>query len=139
MRTVVDTNILVRAVINPRGSVRPVLQRLSEGAYTILYAPPMLEELADVLARPRIVGRYGITGAERDAALATIVAGGQLVVPTRRIAVCRDPKDNVFLEVAVAGRADVIVSGDDDLLVLSPFEGIPIVGAATFLGMLERS
>jgi predicted nucleic acid-binding protein len=59
------------------------------------------------------------------------------VVPNRRITVCRDPKDNKVLEGAVAGRADVIVSGDEDLLVLNPFEGIPIVGPAEFLAMLQ--
>jgi predicted nucleic acid-binding protein len=48
-----------------------------------------------------------------------------------------DPKDDKFLEVAVAGEADVIVSGDEDLLVLHPFAGIPILPPADFLQMLE--
>jgi predicted nucleic acid-binding protein len=60
-----------------------------------------------------------------------------VIIPNRRTAVCRDPKDNKVLEAAVAGGGDVIVSGDEDLLVLNPFEGIPIVGPAEFLAMLE--
>jgi predicted nucleic acid-binding protein len=49
----------------------------------------------------------------------------------------RDPKDDKFLQVAVAGKADVIVSGDEDLLVLHPFSGIPILRPAAFLRMLD--
>jgi predicted nucleic acid-binding protein len=59
------------------------------------------------------------------------------VVPDRRITICRDPKDNQVLEVAVAGQADIIVSGDEDLLVLSPFEGRAVVSPAAFLALLD--
>ena len=61
------------------------------------------------------------------------------LVPSRRVTSCRDPLDVKSLEVAVAGKADVMVSGDQDLLVLSPFEGIAIVGPAAFLAMLESA
>jgi predicted nucleic acid-binding protein len=57
----------------------------------------------------------------------------ELVEITERIAVCRDPKDDKFLELAVNGRADVVVSGDADLLSLDPFRGIPIETPAAFL------
>jgi predicted nucleic acid-binding protein len=62
------------------------------------------------------------------------------VTPTKppSFTACRDPKDDKFLEVAVAGKADVIVSEDEDLLVLHPFRGIPIVGPAQFLEMLAE-
>lgn len=62
---------------------------------------------------------------------------GVEVTPTRAIRVCRDARDDMFLEAAVAGGADVIVSGDEDLLVLHPFEGIPIVRLGAFLAMLS--
>ena len=70
--------------------------------------------------------------------LATVEQYGERVVVERRITACRDWKDDKVLEAAVAGRADVIVSGDDDLLVLSPFEGIPIVIPSVFLAMLDE-
>jgi uncharacterized protein len=54
------------------------------------------------------------------------------VAITERITACRDPDDDKFLELAVSGRADVIVSGDGDLLALDTFRGIPIVTAAAF-------
>jgi hypothetical protein len=57
--------------------------------------------------------------------LAKILAAAELVTITERIAACRDPKDDKFLELAVNGRADLIVSGDHDLLALNPLSGYP--------------
>lgn len=137
MRAVVDTNILVRAVIKPSGTVGPVLLRLRHGGYTLLYAQSLLEEPIDVLNRPRIRDKYHLTDQDIRAVVSLILLRGEAVVPQERITACRDPKDDQFLEVAVSGRADVIVSGDQDLLVLHPFAGIPILPPATFLQMLN--
>lgn len=141
MRAVVDTNILVRAVIKPAGTVGPVLLRLRHGDYTILYAQSLLEELIDVLNRPRIREKYGLTDQDIQAVVGLILLRGEAVLPPEseeeRITVCRDPKDDKLLEIAVAGEADVIVSGDQDLLVLDPYAGIPILPPAAFLHMLE--
>lgn len=136
MRVVVDTGILVRALIKPRGSVGPVLQHLRDGAYTLLYAESSLQELVDVLGRPRIRHKYHLTDEDVRTVLTMLFVRGQEVWPNRAITACRDPRDNQFLEIAIAGQADVIVSGDDDLLVLNTFEGVPIVSPATFLAML---
>ncbi|HRQ40866.1 MAG TPA: putative toxin-antitoxin system toxin component, PIN family [Chloroflexota bacterium] len=136
MRAVVDTNVIVRALIMPQGTVGPVLLRLRQGDYTLLYSDSLLEELADVLNRPRIRDKYRLTNNDIQTVLSLILLRGQAVTPDQTITICRDPKDNKFLEVAVAGRADVIVTGDDDLLVLHLFAGIPIVSPSTFLQML---
>jgi predicted nucleic acid-binding protein len=61
------------------------------------------------------------------------MANAELVAITQRIAACRDPTDDKFLELAVSGRADLIISGDADLLALNPFRGIPIVGPAAYV------
>ena len=139
MRAVVDINILVRALIKPQGSVGPVLWRLRDGAYHLLYSESLLAELVDVLSRPRIRNKYGFERDDVATVLTLIELRGEIVMPRRRITVCRDPKDNQVLEAATSGRADVIVSGDEDLLVLNPFEGIPIVVPADFLAMLEQN
>jgi putative PIN family toxin of toxin-antitoxin system len=138
-RAVVDTNILVRAIIRPRGAVGRVLSGLRRGDYILLYSKPLLDELVDVLNRPRIRQKYHLT--DRDIAILVrlILLRGEAVIPAREIAVCRDPKDNKFLEVAVAGRADAIVSEDDDLLAMHPFEEIPILSSGAFLHMLRES
>lgn len=65
--------------------------------------------------------------------LKKVLAAAETVVIIERIAACRDPTDDKFLELAVNGHADLIVSGDADLLTLNPFQGIPIVSPATFV------
>jgi uncharacterized protein len=137
MRAVIDTNILVRALLKPAGSVGPVVDFLRDGRYVFLYSDATLNELIDVLGRPRMVHRYGLTAAEVDALCALVILRGELVHPDRAITACRDPKDDKFLEVAVAGRADVIVTGDGDLEVLNPFEGIPMISPSEFLRRLS--
>jgi uncharacterized protein len=62
-----------------------------------------------------------------------ILANAELVTIIERIAACRDPTDDKFLELAVNGRADVIVTGDVDLLVLDPFRDIPIIAPVAFV------
>jgi putative PIN family toxin of toxin-antitoxin system len=137
MRAVVDTNILIRAVIRPRGTVGLVLLRLRQGEYILLHSRSLLEELVDVLNRPRIRDKYRLTDQDIQTVLGVILLRGEAVTATERTAACRDPKDDKFLEVAVAGKADVIVSGDEDLLTLHPYAGIPIVAPSAFLRMLD--
>ncbi len=137
MRAVVDTNILVRALIRPQGTVGPVLLHFRRGDYTLLYSEATLGELIDVLNRPRIRDKYGLSDEDIHTVVAFILLRGEYVVPQVSITACRDPKDNKFLEVAVSGQADVIVSGDEDLLVLSPFRGIPVISPREFLDMLS--
>lgn len=137
MRVVVDTNILVRSFIKPQGTVGPVLDKLRTSEYILLYSAELLEELVDVLGRPRLRTKYQIDDEGVDTLLKLILLRGEEAAPVRRVAACRDPDDDKILEIAVAGGADVVVSGDEDLLVLHPFEGIPIVEAAAFLRMLK--
>lgn len=136
IRGVLDVNVLVRALIRPAGTVGPVLRSLRDGVYVALYSEALLAEIVDVLGRPRIRDKYHLVDADIETVVALILLRGEPVAPTRTITVCRDPKDDKVLELAVAGSAHVIVSGDLDLLVLHPFEGIPIVGPAEFLAML---
>ncbi|MCD6344109.1 MAG: putative toxin-antitoxin system toxin component, PIN family [Anaerolineae bacterium] len=139
IRAVVDTNIFIRALIKLQGTVGPVLTHLRYGDYTLLYADPLLDELVAKLALPRIRDKYHLSDEDVQIVLSFILLQGEPVTPQRRIMVCRDPKDDIVLEVAVTGRADFIVTGDNDLLVLHPFEGIPIIGPAEFLKALESS
>ena len=104
MRAVVDTNILVRALIKPQGTVGPVLRRLREGAYRLLYSESLLAELVDVLGRPRIRNKYGITPDDVATVLTLIDLRGELVMPQRPITVCRDSKDNQVLEARDSGK-----------------------------------
>jgi uncharacterized protein len=64
---------------------------------------------------------------------APVFAGAEPISISERIAACRDPRDDKFLELAVNGRAEMIVTGDRDLLSLNPFRNIPIVAPAVFV------
>lgn len=138
MRTVVDTNVLVSGLIKPGGTAGRVVDRLREGRFLLLYSRATLDELVDVLARPWLKEKYGVRTVDVESFLKLVLVRGEEVVPGRTLRRCRDPKDDTFLELAVAGRAEVLVSGDDDLRSLDPFEGIPIVDPNAFLARMHR-
>ena len=92
-------------------------------------------ELFVTLARPRLAPL--IPPRFRDW-LSDLLAAAELVTITDRITACRDPEDDKFLELAVNGHADLIVSGDADLLALDPFRGMPIVTPAAFVQRMAR-
>ena len=137
IRAVVDTNILVSAVIKPSGRVGAVMQRLRRREYKLLISRATLDEFTQVIFRPHLRKKYGLTDRVLRSTIRLIVLRSELVHPGRRIAISRDPHDDKFLEVADSGNADVIVSGDEDLLTLTEFEGIPIIPPSRFLAMLE--
>jgi putative PIN family toxin of toxin-antitoxin system len=86
-------------------------------------------QFLEVIARPYLAPLI-----TQDAGdwLTQLMRSAELVSITERIAVCRDPTDDKFLELAVNGRADFILTGENDLLALNPFRGIPIVAPGTF-------
>jgi len=137
MRVVLDTNVLVSAIILPESFVGQIFLHLQQGAFTPLYHFITLVELIQVLSRRRIQRRFNITAEGIQAVADLIALRGELVTIERHFEPCRDPKDNIFLDVAFAGRADMIITGDTDLLVLHPFEGIPIVTPRVFLETLS--
>lgn len=129
MRIVADTNVLVSAAIKPHGRFAT---QLRQGAFHLLVSDAVLNELIDVLNRPRLRQKYNLTPHYIHAYLHLIRLRSEYVEPTETITACRDEKDNKFLELAVAGKAEALVSNDADLLVLHPFRDIPIVSVADF-------
>ncbi|WKZ46863.1 MAG: putative toxin-antitoxin system toxin component, PIN family [Anaerolineales bacterium] len=136
MRVVVDTGILVSALISSKGTIGGVLHALRDGRFTAIYSTPMMLEVADVLGRSKIQQKYHIQSGDIEALINLVRLRGELVIPKQTITACRDPKDNKFLEAALAGEADAIVTGDDDLLVLHPFEGVDILRPVELLEKL---
>jgi len=113
------------------------MRRLRDSSYVLLYSESLQTELLDVLNRPHIRDKYNLAPEDIETVVALILLRGEAIVPRRRITICRDPKDNMFLEAAADGMADAIVCGRDDLLELNDFEGIPIVTPAEFLAKLD--
>lgn len=87
----------------------------------------------EVLSRPHIQQKYHIQSSDIIALINLIRLRGELVSPQQKIDACLDTADNIILEAAIAGAADVIVSGDADLLDLTAFESLPILRVAMFL------
>jgi putative PIN family toxin of toxin-antitoxin system len=136
MRAVIDTNVLASALIRRQGVSGQVLRHLRDGNFTIVYSVPLLMEMVEVLSRPQIQQKYHILPDDISALINLVRLRGELVSPDLVIDACRDPKDNRFLEAAVEGEADVIVSGDADLLDMREFEKIPILRVSEFLAQL---
>ena len=130
MRIVFDTNVLVSALLL-EGSVpaRAVFAVMDTGE--ILLSESLVNEINDILQRKKF--EPYISAEQREEFLIALVQSGTLVEITETITACRDPKDNHILELAVSGRAQVIVTGDSDLLVLNPFQGIRILAPRDFL------
>jgi putative PIN family toxin of toxin-antitoxin system len=136
-RAVVDTNILIRALIKPQGTVGPILGRLRDGAYILIYSEPLLDELLAKLTLPRIKVKYHLDDEAIEAFLALIALRGRQVTPSRQVHVCRDPDDDRVIEAALAGDAGYVVTGDEDLLTLQQFEGLLFITPRDFLALLS--
>ena len=138
MRAVIDTNVIVSAVLIHRGNERRILDAWSYGAFDLVISPPVVEELGRVLSYPRIRNARWMTEAEIVELLELIAAESVMVEGSLEANASRDPSDNMFLAAAVEGDADYIVSGDRDLLTLKAYRAIPILRPAAFLTVLGR-
>jgi len=136
MRAVIDTNIVIRALIKPQGTVGPVLHRLRQGDYLAIYSEPLLDELLTKLTLPRLRDKYHLGDEAAADMVALLALRGELVKSERKVKVCRDPKDDMFIEAALAGEARYIVTGDADLLTLKKFEAVHFVTPRVFLAAL---
>lgn len=129
-RVVLDTNVLISGLLSTTSTpARAVEHAISSSQ--LLASTDTLRELMTKLLSPKF-DRY-VPRERRDALLLRLAPLIEIVEVVQRVQTCRDPDDDKFLEVAINGRADVIVSGDGDLLDLNPFSGIAILAPAAYL------
>ena len=127
---VLDASTLVSATFSSKGvPARAVRHALHEDQVAVSEA--VMAELLDVLDRPR-VARFLDPGLRAEL-LWQLDNLGVPFAPTESVADCRDPKDDKYLELALAAGADIIVSGDADLLVLHPWRGVRVLRPAEYL------
>jgi putative PIN family toxin of toxin-antitoxin system len=136
LRVVVDTNVAVSAVLLPGSKPRQAFD-LAAKAGRLLLSQSTLMELDEVLRRPKF-DKY-VSERQRLEFLLALVDQAHIVTVVERIQECRDEDDNKFLEVAAAGAANHINSGDPDLLGLNPFRGILIQTPAAFVDQIDQS
>jgi uncharacterized protein len=130
IRYVFDTNVIISSVLfensNPS---KAFLYALHHGE--VLLSLEVLEELNDVFGREKF-DRF-VTSDERDEFLEAFVQRAILVEIVEKVRECRDPKDDKILDLAINGKAECIVSGDKDLLILNSFRGVKIITAEELL------
>lgn len=137
MRIVLDSSTLVSAFLSPIGSPAGLLARAGEGAFTIYVSTEILTETARALSRKRITDRYAHGPEDVERFVTVLAQTAELVSDLPEVrAVSRDPNDDVIIATAVAAKADYLVTGDNDLLVLGEYQGVRIVTPRQFLDLL---
>lgn len=138
IRAVLDTNVVVSGLLW-HGTPHALLDRVREGELTFISSPALLAELAEVLARPQFETVLARSNTSRERLLAEVRELTEVIEPPPLAQpVCRDPDDDAVLALGVAAHADLIVSGDRDLLDLKTFQGIDILTPAEALRKVEE-
>lgn len=128
MKAVFDTNVLIAAFVS-EGLCTKLLFRARQKDFRLILCPYILDELEDVLRR-----KFSASAREaRNARNLVIEASENIIVPHKSVTgVCRDPEDDHILGCAISSEADLLVTGDDDLLSLNSYEGIKILTPRAF-------
>ena len=130
MRVVVDTNVWVsRLLLANSVAARAVDAALASSQ--VMVSEPLIEELADVLGREKF-DRY-VSLADREEFLRRVLQVATTLPVLTEVADCRDPDDNRLLALALDSESDYILTGDQDLLTMSPWRGIEIISPRAFL------
>jgi len=133
IRAVLDTNVVVSAVLF-EGRASRLVPLWQQRRFLPVISSAVLEEYLQVLAYPK----FELTAEEIQQVIDEFLPYAEVTSPKERVKVVRrDPADNKFLDCAVAGKAQYLVSGDQDLLSLRSFRGIPIVAVSEFLAIVE--
>jgi len=130
VRVVFDTNIFVSALLLPGRQADKALDRISAGSDRLLISQPIIDEVATVLDR-----KFEWSEERLIQASTLLKRIGEFIAATQRLKLLKDDPDNRILECAVAGGADIIVTGDRELLELKEFQGIRVVTLGAYLDM----
>jgi putative PIN family toxin of toxin-antitoxin system len=129
-RIVIDTNTLISRLLLPESVPAQAVRKAVDTGHLLVSEATMLE-LVQVLGRPKF-DRY-ISIEDRRDFLRALGRIAEFVPIHYAVHACRDPKDDKFLELAVNGKAEVIITGDADLRALHPFQGIAILSPSEYL------
>lgn len=141
----VDTNVWVSTLINPHGYPARLKAAWAQGQFEAVVSILLLDELAEVLARPRIRIKYGLDDQEISEFLRLLAARSRRVTPQGQLHVCRDPDDDLILETALLGQASYAVSRDDDmkrnqdLIAQMEAHGVKVLSVQQFVDWLSSN
>lgn len=139
IRVVIDANQFVSALLKPESNPADVLHLVREEKIQLVISSDIVNEIRAVLLYPRIMKRHRRTSEQIELFLKKLLKTAVVTHSKARLDVVKDdPSDNKYLECAVEGRADYIISGDSHLTDLRSFRGITIVTPAQFLEALKK-
>ncbi len=138
MRAVIDTNVLLAGLLW-HGPPHALLEHVRSGKLAMVSSPVLLAELTEVIGRPKFDTILVRANTSRGGALAEMRQLAEVIDPPPLLhPVCRDPDDDHVLALALAAQVDLIISGDEDLLVLQSFEEMPILSPAQALEIISK-
>jgi putative PIN family toxin of toxin-antitoxin system len=135
VRAVLDANIWIRGFLRRASYPGQVVDAWRAHRFELVSSEPLLEEIADVLSRPKVQHKTGLTADQVALFLVELRSACHLVTMPGILRLCRDADDDAIIETAVVGNAAVIVSQDNDLLSLA-IPGVPVLTAPEFLALL---
>ena len=134
LRLVFDTNVLISGLLSDNSVPQKIFDYAQANAI-LLISQETFQELAEALTRSKF-DRY-IPLEKRSKFLNLLSLKAEMIEITTKINLCRDTKDNKFLELAVNGKADYLISGDRALLILNPFQEISILSPQVFISISD--
>lgn len=138
-RAVLDVNVIVSGILVPHGHPAQILQAWRDGQFLLITSEAIIQEVKEVLNRPRIRKKYRHLTPRIIGRLINLLRHHGVLVPGKlklRV-VERDPDDDKVIIAAVEGKAEYIVAGDTDLADLKSYHGIKIVKPADFMRLLS--
>ena len=138
MKVVLDANIFVSSLVNTQGNPKRIMSAWEEGGFDLLVSAPILEEVGRVLRYPRIAKRHKQDEQAIQRFLELLKNEAILIEPKKRLSVVsEDESDNRYLECALEGKAQYLVSGDNHLLDIGEYKGIIILTPVAFVVFLS--
>lgn len=134
-KLVLDCNVIISAFLFKNSQPRLALEK-AKNCGIILLSESIINELKNVIQRQKFDRYLSLT--TREELLNDLLEIADKISPSETITDCRDPKDNKYLELAVSGKAQYIITGDKDLLILNPFRGIKIIKPDEFLSLNQK-
>lgn len=140
MRVVLDANIYISSLISSKGNPAKIINLWLSGEFDVVASQPILDEILRVTAYPRLLKKFSKIKENRIEFVNLIAEQCIFVEPSERLNVVTDDEsDNRYVEAAVSGKAQCIVSGDEHLLSVKQHKGISILSPSAFLLLLQNN
>ncbi len=137
IRIILDTNIIVSAIVSLHGPPRQILKAWHQQQFVLLTSAAIISEVARVLRYPHLQKTFQLSEADIQIAIDSLLNDANMLEDLYQVQRSRDPDDNIFLACALEGKADYLVSGDVHLLEIKYYHGTQIISPRQFLTILD--